>query len=98
MMPERIGIELKEVPDWTLEEAREAIGRNFHFTDFDESISFVNAVAAISREHDHFPAIDVRVNQVKVRLTTPEADGLTDTDFALAKIFDRWARNHWDSL
>ena len=97
MKLERIQNDLQEVPEWTPESFHQAIARNFHFRDFDEAILFVNAIAAISQDNEHFPSIDVRTNQVKVRLTTPEAGGLTDEDFALAKMFDQWIREHFKS-
>ncbi len=91
MKPERIGIRLVEVPGWTAESNDQAIIRNFHFPGFDEALSFVYDVAEVSKKAAHYPTIEIRVNQVKLRLTTPAADGLTDTDFDLAKIFDHLA-------
>ena len=91
MKPERIGSRSKEVPGWTLETNEQAIVRNFHFTSFGEALCFIADVAEVSDRVAHYPTIEMRVTQVKLRLTTPSADALTDLDFDLAKIFDQLA-------
>ena len=91
MRPERIGDNLQETPEWTTESQDEAIVRTYHLHDFEEAILFVNEIAALAASVGHYPTITIYENQVKVRLTTPEADGLTEIDFALAKDFDHLA-------
>jgi 4a-hydroxytetrahydrobiopterin dehydratase len=82
---------MEEIPNWTLETNDQAIVRNYHFPGFDQAISFVYDVVEVSQKASHYPSIDIRFNQVKLRLTTPAADGLTDTDFDLAVMFDHLA-------
>ena len=77
---------LKKVPEWELE--KNHIERTFEFDDFSESIDFVNGVAEVAEDEEHHPDIDIRWNKVTLALTTHDAGGLTEKDFALAKQFD----------
>jgi 4a-hydroxytetrahydrobiopterin dehydratase len=78
---------LKGIPAWKKKAA--VISRTFEFKDFPESLKFVNAVAKIAEKAQHHPDIDIRWNKVTLALTTHDAGGLTEKDFALARKFDR---------
>ena len=77
---------LAKIPDWKKKGA--LISRTFQFKDFPAAVKFVNAVAELSEQSWHHPDIDVRWNKVTLTLTTHDAGGLTEKDFALAKQFD----------
>ena len=78
---------LASVPDWKKKAA--TISRTFQFKDFPAAIKFVNALAKLAEKEYHHPDIDIRWNKVTLVLTTHDAGGLTEKDFALAKQFDR---------
>ena len=61
------------------------IRRTFAFADFAGSLAFVNHVGALAEAMDHHPDIDVRYAKVTLTLTTHDASGLTERDFALAE-------------
>jgi 4a-hydroxytetrahydrobiopterin dehydratase len=73
---------LTQLPDWQLNDA--LLNRTFNFTDFREAMSFVNSVAAVAERAGHHPDIDIRYNKVKLALTSHDAGGITEKDFALA--------------
>ena len=73
---------LTQLPDWHLNDA--LLNRTFNFTDFREAMSFVNSVAAVAERAGHHPDIDIRYNKVKLALTSHDAGGITEKDFALA--------------
>jgi 4a-hydroxytetrahydrobiopterin dehydratase len=77
------------VPAWGLKGAE--ISRTYAFKDFVGSMKFVNAVADEAEKANHHPDIDIRWNKVKLALSTHDAGGLTEKDFALARIADRLA-------
>jgi 4a-hydroxytetrahydrobiopterin dehydratase len=81
-----IFLALASVPDWKLKDAK--IARTFQFKDFPAAVKFVDAVAQLAEEEWHHPDIDIRCNKVTLALTTHDAGGLTEKDFALAKKFD----------
>jgi 4a-hydroxytetrahydrobiopterin dehydratase len=77
---------LATVPDWKKKGA--TIARTYSFKDFPAAIKFINAVAKLAEQAWHHPDIDIRWNQVTLALTTHDAGGLTEKDFALARKFD----------
>jgi 4a-hydroxytetrahydrobiopterin dehydratase len=77
---------LASVPNWG--KNGDVISRTFQFKDFPAAMKFVDAVAELAEEAWHHPDIDIRWNKVTLALTTHDAGGLTEKDFALAKKFD----------
>lgn len=75
-----------EAPEWS--EAGGSIQRTFQFDDFVQAIAFVNKVADAAEAAMHHPDILVRYNKVTLTLTTHDAGGITDNDFALAQRAD----------
>ena len=78
---------LGKIPGWKKKGA--VISHKFQFKDFPAAMKFVNAVAKAAEKEQHHPDIDIRWNKVTLALTTHDAGGLTEKDFALAKKFDR---------
>jgi 4a-hydroxytetrahydrobiopterin dehydratase len=77
---------LPTVPEW--EPIPGAIARTFQFEDFPTAIAFVDQIAKLAEAAGHHPDIDIRWNKVTLTLTTHDAGGLTEKDFALARQFD----------
>ena len=69
----------------------DVISRTFQFKDFPAAMKFVNAVAQAAELFQHHPDIDIRWNKVTLALTTHDAGGLTEKDFALARRCDALA-------
>ena len=74
-------------PDWKKRGA--TITRTFVCKDFPAALKFVNSVAKLAEKAWHHPDIDIRWNKVTLTLTTHDAGGLTEKDFALAQKFNR---------
>lgn len=81
---------LKAVPDWS--ETGGAIQRTFQFKDFVEAMKFVNRVAEQAEADQHHPDVLIRWNKVTLTLSTHDASGITDKDFALATKSDAFAK------
>jgi 4a-hydroxytetrahydrobiopterin dehydratase len=79
---EKINAALAAVPEWR--QQGNAISRTYAFKDFPAAIKFVHAVAEMAEQAWHHPDIDIRWNKVTLTLTTHDAGGLTEKDFALA--------------
>ncbi|PAW88240.1 MAG: 4a-hydroxytetrahydrobiopterin dehydratase [Pedosphaera sp. Tous-C6FEB] len=86
LTPVQIKAALPTVPQWRRKAA--VISRTFEFKDFVVAMKFVNAVARTAERAWHHPDIDIRWNKVTLALTTHDAGGLTEKDFALAAKFD----------
>jgi 4a-hydroxytetrahydrobiopterin dehydratase len=78
---------LGRTPGW--ERAGAEIRRTYRFRDFREALAFVNRVGDLAEQAGHHPDIDIRYTLVTLALTTHDAGGLTDKDFALARRIDQ---------
>ncbi|CAN5699495.1 hypothetical protein BH11PLA1_BH11PLA1_03710 [soil metagenome] len=77
---------LRSVPEWS--HVGEAIQRTFAFKDFVEAMAFVDAVAREAERAQHHPDILIRYRKVTMTLSTHDAQGITEKDFALAGVMD----------
>jgi 4a-hydroxytetrahydrobiopterin dehydratase len=84
-----------QLDGWTLDTSQPeaAIERRFGFTDFDEALAFVNALAWVARKEDHHPDVTLGWGRVTVRFWTHAAGGLTENDFICAAKIDRLVRD-----
>ena len=53
-------------------------------------MNWVNAVAEAATSADHHPDMLIAFNRVTLTLTSHDAGGLTERDFALARTIDRF--------
>jgi 4a-hydroxytetrahydrobiopterin dehydratase len=81
---------LAATPGWKLtgDGDNVAIERSYSFSNYYETISFVNAVAFIANAQDHHPDLSVHYNRCVVRFNTHDVKGLSDTDFECASQVD----------
>ena len=89
MRTARLNSKIKRVRGWDTTEAGKAITRTYTFPSFPASIRFVSYVAELAESMDHHPDIDVRYDKVTLTLSTHDAGGVTDKDFALVKLIDQ---------
>lgn len=81
---------LKELQGWTAIDGRDAIGKTFKFSDFNQAFGFMSRVAMVAEKMDHHPEWFNVYNRVDVTLTTHDAGGLTMLDVKLARLMDRF--------
>ena len=74
---------LQKIKEWSL--AGNAITKIFEFSDFKETMEFLNKVADIAEEAKHYPEILINHNRVVLTLSTRSEQGLTEKDFNLAE-------------
>jgi len=86
--PQLVRAKLAALPGWTLTDDGLAITRRFKFADFREAFAFMTQVALAAERADHHPEWSNVYNRVDIRLTTHDAGGLTERDFALAAVAD----------
>ena len=81
---------LAKLEGWSLsgDGANVAIEKTYHFANYYETISFVNALAFIVNAQDHHPDLSVHYNRCVVRLNTHDVHGISSTDFECATQFD----------
>lgn len=77
---------LAGLPGWSLVDGR--IERTYEFTNFYETMAFVNAVAWVSHREDHHPDLAVGYRQCRVSYITHAIGGLSNNDFICAAKVD----------
>lgn len=78
---------LATLDNWELRGGK--IRRSLKFSDFKETMVFVNKIADEAEEMDHHPDIHISYNKLELELITHSEGGLTDKDFTLAHKIDR---------
>jgi 4a-hydroxytetrahydrobiopterin dehydratase len=84
---DQIDTRMSDFPEWSVTGA--SLQRTFTFENFVEAMAFVNKVAEQAEDDQHHPDILIRYNKVTLTLSTHDAGGLTEKDFALARSIDR---------
>jgi 4a-hydroxytetrahydrobiopterin dehydratase len=100
--------QLKSMPCWTLtpeeDHRRRCLSRSFVAKNFEAALDALNAFGAIAEREGHHPDFHLTsYRNVEVVLYTHSLNGLTQNDFALARMFDyevdveyspKWLREH----
>lgn len=73
---------LAKVAGWTVEDGK--LSRVFEFTDFHQTMAFVNAVAWLANLENHHPDMEVGYSRCKVCYYTHSIGGLSQNDFICA--------------
>ena len=76
---------------WSAQEGGKALLRSFTFKDFSEAFAFLTRVALHAEKADHHPEFTSVWNRVDFRLTSHDADGVTDRDRKLGEAINRLA-------
>ena len=92
---EEIEANLPDLDDWTV--ANDKLSKKFEFKNFAASLDFVNRVGAIAERRDHHPDILFGWGYAEFFITTHDAGGITERDFALAREIDKLSAGKADS-
>ncbi len=74
---------LKTLSNWQFK--NNGIEKKFEFKNFSQALAFMLQVGIESEKMNHHPEWSNVYNKVNIRLTTHDANGVTDKDFELAK-------------
>ncbi len=77
---------LEQLPGW--EYIEDAIETGFQFADFKEAFTVMTRIAFEAEAQNHHPEWSNVYNQLNVRLSTHDAGGVTENDFALARAIE----------
>ncbi len=80
------------LPHWKMVEGREAITRNFVFSDFRSAWQFMGRVAEKAEQMCHHPEWKNVYNRVSITLATHDCGGLSELDMELASFIDETAQ------
>lgn len=77
---------LKELKDWQF--VADGIEKKFVFSDFTQALGFIVQVGCMAEKRNHHPELFNVYNKVTIRLTTHDANGVTDKDLDLAEAIE----------
>ncbi len=73
---------------WQIVDGRDAIFKEFKFTNFVEAFGWMTRAAIWAEKWNHHPEWENVYNRVRVTLTTHDVDGLSSLDAKLARKMD----------
>jgi len=65
-----------------------ALEKTYQFTNFHETMAFVNALAWIAHREDHHPDLALGYSRCTVRFNTHDVNGISVSDFHCASAVD----------
>jgi len=77
---------LQALPQWQLRDGK--LYRRLQFKNFVEAFGFMSSVALLAEKADHHPEWFNVYHTVEIYLTTHDAGGISERDFALATAID----------
>jgi 4a-hydroxytetrahydrobiopterin dehydratase len=86
MTQAQIGHMLKGLAGWKYDNG--LVQKTFKFSNYQETMAFINAAAWISHREDHHPDITFGYNQATVAYMTHAIKGISENDFICAAKID----------
>lgn len=80
---------LSTLDSWTLDAHQASIRKEWSFESFQTAMRFLSDVGNIAERLNHHPEFLATYTQVRIRLLTHDAHGLTQKDFELAAEIDQ---------
>ncbi|WP_418262147.1 4a-hydroxytetrahydrobiopterin dehydratase [Flavobacterium faecale] len=77
---------LEKLKDWEFH--NNGIEKKFVFKNFNRALGFIVQVGLLAEKANHHPELYNVYNKVNIRLSTHDANGLTDKDFNLAQAIE----------
>lgn len=74
--------------DWAIDTGGKEIKRRFKFSNYYQTMAFVNAMAWVAHAQDHHPDIEVGYNRCLIRYSTHSVGGLSENDFICSAKID----------
>ena len=84
-----ISAKLPELSGWKVKDDK--LHKQFQFASFVEAFGFMSSLALVAESMNHHPEWFNVYNRVTIDLTTHDAGGISELDFALAKKADALA-------
>lgn len=86
---------LSTLDSWTLDAHKASIRKEWSFESFKTAMRFLSDVGDVAERHNHHPEFLATYTQVRIRLLTHDAHGLTQKDFELAAEIDRLIQQNY---
>ncbi len=83
---------LKKLSEWEPNKKFTQLAKSFSFPNFVAALAFLAKVTVHAEVMDHHPEVELKYGELKVKLSTQSAKGLTKRDFELAQRIDNLSR------
>lgn len=80
---------MSQVNGWEVRENATTIYKSYSFTNFYETMAFVNAIAWIANTENHHPDLEIGYNYCHITFMTHALNGLSHNDFICAAKIDK---------
>ncbi len=90
--PDEVARLLAELPGYKADLLVGSISKVYEFSNFYETMAFVNALAYVAHTEDHHPDLVVSYNRCAVTYSTHAIGGLSESDFICAAKIDALAQ------
>ena len=88
LAPQTAAALLATLQHWQHDAPRDAITREFVFTDFAQAFAFMTQIAIVAEKRNHHPEWSNVYNRVSITLTTHDVNGLSQRDIDFARYAD----------
>lgn len=78
---------LADLENWNF--VNDGIEKKFEFKNFNQALAFIVQVGLLAESKNHHPELFNVYNKVNIRLSTHDANGVTNKDFDLAKAIEK---------
>lgn len=75
---------LQNLAGWQSNSEHTEILKDYQFSDYHQTIAFVNTIANMAHQENHHPDLEVGYNHCLVRYSTHAINGLSENDFICA--------------
>lgn len=82
-----IATALESLNDWSFIE--NTLEKKYQFQDFKQALGFIVQVGVLAEKQNHHPELQNVYNKITLRLSTHDANGVTQKDIDLAKTIDK---------
>ncbi len=87
--------QLQTLNHWHLDADQVSLHQEWQFDSFKTALQFLLKVGEMAERHDHHPEFLSRYTRLRIQLSTHDAGGLTQKDFALAWEIDQLLKNEF---
>ncbi len=86
--------QIAQLEGWAMSKNREAIVKEYLFSNFSAAFAWMAQVALLAEKMDHHPEWTNVYSRVNVALTTHDAGGITQNDIDMAKKMNLYAKQY----
>lgn len=83
---------LENLENWSINESQNAIHKQFKFKNFSQAWAFMSRAALLAEKMNHHPEWFNVYNRVDVTLNTHDVGGLSELDFKMARLMDKFSQ------